>query len=310
LAIPAVPTLLLGVNWIAYAALVTLTLIRLLKFPAEVLKDASDFKRAPGFFAIVAGTCVLGAQTMVVADGPAIATVLWYAGLGLWFLVMYSFFTAMTLSEDKPPLASGISGAWLMASVATQSIAVLRASLDTGQPPPPALQLLCLVMFMIGCMLYLAIIPLISYRLTFFRFETQDFTPPYWINMGAVAITTLAGSLLILHADKWPLIRNYTSFLRGFTLFFWAAATWWIPFLIILTGWRYLVRKDRLQYEPQFWAMVFPLGMYAVATFELSRAETLPFLEAMARFSGFAALTAWALTFAGLCRRLTRMRQS
>ena len=304
LAIPAAPSVLLGVNWIAYAALFTLTLVRLFKFPAQALNDASDFKRAPGFFAIVAGTCMLGAQTMVVANGSAIATVLWYAGLGLWFLVMYSFFTAMTLSEHKPPLASGISGAWLMASVASQSIAVLRASLDAGDAPPPALQLLCLVMFMIGCMLYLTIIPLISYRLIFFRFETTDFTPPYWINMGAVAITTLAGSLLISHANKWPLLSSYIGFLRGFTLFFWAAATWWIPFLIILTVWRYLVRRDRVQYEPQFWSMVFPLGMYAVATFELSRAEALPFLAAIARIFGFVALTAWSLTFAGLIAQL------
>ncbi len=245
---------------------------------------------------------------MVVADAPTIAIVLWYAGLALWFLVTYSFFTAITLSEHKPPLASGISGAWLMASVATQSIVVLRASLGGAEPPPPALQLLCLVMFMMGCMLYLALIPLISYRLTFFRFETQDFTPPYFINMGAVAVTTLAGALLILHANEWPLIRNYISFLRGFTLFFWAAATWWIPFLIILAVWRYAVRKDRLQYEPQFWSMVFPLGMYAVATLELSRAEALPFLPTIAQVFGFIALTAWSLTFAGLIRQLFRMR--
>ena len=58
-------------------------------------------------------------------------------------------------------LADGINGAWLIAAVATQSIVVLRGALDAVAAPDPAVQFLCLVFFMIGCMLYLAIIPLI-----------------------------------------------------------------------------------------------------------------------------------------------------
>jgi hypothetical protein len=55
---------------------------------------------------------------------------------------------------------------------------------------------------MIGCMFCLAIIPLIFYRLTFVQLATHGFGPPYWINMGAVAITTLAGWLLLLRMDQ------------------------------------------------------------------------------------------------------------
>ena len=61
-----------------------------------------------------------------------------------------------------------------------------------------------LCMFLIGCMLYLAIITLIFYRLTFIRLTPQTMAPPYWINMGAVAITTLAGATLLLHVGEWP----------------------------------------------------------------------------------------------------------
>lgn len=306
LAIPAVPYLLLGVNWIAYAGLWLLTLIRLWRFPDKIAEDLSNHQRAPGFFTIVAGTCILGTQNAVVADAYAVAGVLWYVGLGLWFLVMYSFFTAVTIRERKPSLAAGINGAWLIAAVATQSIVVLRGTLGISVAPSQEIQFLCLAMFMIGCMLYLAIIPLIFYRLTFVRLATHDFSPPYWINMGAVAITTLAGSILLLRTDKWSLLQEYTSFLKGFTLFFWAAATWWIPFLIALMIWRYLVRRDRLRYEPQLWGMVFPLGMYTTGTFQLSRALGLPFLEAIPRVFVFVALTAWFATFAGLLMQLVR----
>jgi tellurite resistance protein TehA-like permease len=298
----AVP--LVGIAWIAYLALWALTLLRLARFPRRIALDLSDHQRAPGFFTIVAATCVLGTQSVIVADLTEVAAVLWLLGLGLWFVVMYAFFTAVTTRVRKPTLAQGINGAWLIGAVATQSIVVLKGTLGAATAPAPAIQFLCLAFFMIGCMLYLAIIPLIFYRLTFVRFAFTDFAPPYWINMGAVAITTLAGSILILRSDTWPVLADFVPFLKGFTLFFWAAATWWIPFLIALMAWRYLLRHDVVRYEPQLWGMVFPLGMYTTGTLQLSRALGVPFLARVPEVFIYLAIAAWAATFLGLLLHL------
>ncbi|MCC7281713.1 MAG: tellurite resistance/C4-dicarboxylate transporter family protein [Acetobacteraceae bacterium] len=298
----AVP--LLGIAWLSYLVLCTLTLLRLVLFPGHVVRDLSNHQRAPGFFTVVAGTCVLGTQTVVVGNAPGIADVLWYLGLGLWCVVMYAFFTAVTIRSRKPTLASGINGAWLIAAVATQSVVVLKGTLAAGAPPSEVEQFLCLAFFMIGCMLYLAIIPLIFYRLTFVPLSSRDFSPPYWINMGAVAITTLAGSILLMRRDSWPVLAGFIPYLRGFTMFFWAAATWWIPLLIALTLWRYLVKRDPLIYEPTFWGMVFPLGMYTTGTLQLSRALELPFLAEIPRYFVIVAVLAWVGTFAGLVGRV------
>ena len=54
-----------------------------------------------------------------------------------------------------------------------------------------------LCMYLLGAMLYLTIITLIFYRFTFVPLTVDQLTPPYWINMGAVAITTLAGASLL-----------------------------------------------------------------------------------------------------------------
>lgn len=306
LAIPVIPVLLLVINWIAYGVLWVLTLLRIWCFPGKIAGDLSSHQRAPGFFTIVAGTCVLGTQSAVVTETSGAALVLWYFGLALWCIVMYSFFTAVTIRERKPSLVTGINGAWLIAAVATQSIVVLQGTISVAVAPSQQIQFLCLTMFMIGCMLYLAIIPLIFYRLTFGPLTAHDFSPPYWINMGAVAISTLAGATLLMRAESWGLLKEFVPFLKGFTVFFWAVATWWIPFLIALMVWRYLVRKDRLRYEPQFWGMVFPLGMYTTSTFQLSRALDLPFLQVIPRVFVVIAIVAWVTTFAGLLLQIAR----
>jgi tellurite resistance protein TehA-like permease len=295
---------LVGLNWLFYLSLWALTLVRLVHFPGRLVDDLFNHQRAPGFFTLVAATCMLATQTILVVGGHAIGSVLWWFGLVLWFLIMYAFFTAVTIRQRKPTLAAGINGAWLIAAVATQSIVVSRGAVDGLTAPSPPIQFLCIAMFMIGCMLYLAIIPLIFYRLTFVRLASRDFSPPYWINMGAVAITTLAGATLIMRIGHWPVLDTIAPFLPGFTLFFWAAASWWIPLLIALMVWRYMVRAEVPSYEPALWGMVFPLGMYTTATFQLSRATGLGFLTAIPEGFIFLALAAWSLAFAGLVRHV------
>ncbi len=297
---------LVAINWVAYPVLWGLTLIRALRFREFLLQDISDHQRAPGFLTLVAGTCVLGTQNMVVLGTAEIAGLLWWLGLGLWFAVMYMFFTAVTVRERKPTLEHGINGAWLIAAVSTQSVVVLRGVIDIGAPPHAAIQFQVIAMFMIGSMLYLGIIPLIFYRLTFVSLTHEDFSPPYWINMGAVAISALAGSILILRGDVWPLVTPLLPFLRGFTFFFWAVASWWIPFLFALMTWRYLWKGDRFCYEPAVWGMVFPLGMYTTSTLQFDRAMGYGFLDPVPEVLVFVALAAWILAAAGLLRRIAR----
>ena len=80
----------------------------------------------------------------------------------------------------------------------------------------------------------------------------------------------------------------------------WPVATWWIPLLIGLSLWRGLVMHHPLRYDPQLWAIAFPLGMYTVATYRISAALDLPFLAAIPVVSIYVALAAWAILAAGL----------
>jgi tellurite resistance protein TehA-like permease len=296
---------LLAVNLAAYLVLWALLLIRLIRFFPRVRADITDHARGPGFFTTVAGTCVLGSQLVIVAGRTEAAGVLWLVGLLLWGLIMYTFFTSVTVREDKPPLETGLNGAWLIAAVATQSVSVLGTLLSShfAQYREPLL-FFTLCMFLLGCMLYLLLITLIFYRFTFLSLTSAALTPPYWINMGAVAITTLAGARLILAAPESRLLAEILPFIKGFTLFFWAAGTWWIPLLFILGFWRHVRKRFPLRYDPQYWGMVFPLGMYTVCTIQLSKAIDFEPLLLIPRYFIYIALAAWLVTFAGLIHSL------
>ncbi|HLI14389.1 MAG TPA: tellurite resistance/C4-dicarboxylate transporter family protein [Alphaproteobacteria bacterium] len=291
---------LFALNILAYGTLFGLLLLRLVYFRSRVLADLVDYARAPGFFTLVAGTCVLGTNIAVTTGLGGIATIFWGVGILFWVVVMYSFFAAVVTRADKPNLESGINGAWLIAAVATQSVAVLGSTLAPSFAAPAAPLFFCLIMYLIGAMLYLSIITLIFYRLTFIRLTSAEFTPPYWINMGAVAISTLAGATLISRAGLSPLLRDILPFLEGFTLFFWAAATWWIPLLLILMVWRHVVMRHPFRYEPQYWGMAFPLAMYTTGTLRLADELRLDFLMTMPRVFVWLAALVWLAVFGGL----------
>jgi len=296
---------LLFVNVAAYVSLWLLLITRLIRFFPRVRSDMMDHARGPGFFTVVAGTCVLGSQLVIVAGRERAALALWLAGLLLWALVMYAFFTFITVREEKPTLETGLNGTWLLAAVATQSVSVLGTLLaDHFGAQRETLLFLTLCMFLLGCMLYLLLITLIFYRFSFVNFTPILMTPPYWINMGAVAITTLAGARLIIAAPSWSLLGELLPFLKGFTLFFWAAGTWWIPLLFVLGFWRHVRKRFPLRYDPQYWGMVFPLGMYTVCTFQLSKALNFEPLMFIPRCFIYLALTAWLAAFAGLVHSL------
>lgn len=288
-------------NIVAYAIILSLQILRAVMFWDDLYNDLSNPKLSLVFFTIVAGTNILGSQFAGIANQPEIARIFWYFGIFLWTIISLSAFGILFVKCDQR-IEVVLHGGWLTATVGTQSVAVLGAMLapkfgDYGS----FVMFLSFAWWMIGSFIYMALITLIIYRLVFFKASPDALIPPYWINMGALAITTLAGSVLCINTPK--VAGSYTDFLgftKGFTLFFWSFGTWWIPYLIIIGIWKYGINKIPFKYNPLYWAMVFPLGMYTACTIRLSQAIQIPFIANISKYFIYAAYAAWGFIFVSM----------
>ena len=306
---PILSWLFLVISILAYTVLALLTLIRFFKYSSALLHDLTDNNRAPGFFTIVAGTGILGSELIIVGHNFTVAPLLWLLSVILWHVIIYAFFAMTMLKKIKPVFELGINGSWLTAVVATQSISILGTLIAAHVLVDPApIHFFTLTTFLFGCFLYIAIMILCFYRLLFFPLDPQTFSPTYWISMGAAAITTLAGDLLVLHASEWNYLVEILPFLKAMTVFFWSVATWWIPLLVIIGIWRHIYSRVSLVYHPQYWSLVFPLGMYTTCTIQLVNSSGFRFLTLVPHVFVYFAILAWLICFYGLLRHLVQYR--
>jgi tellurite resistance protein TehA-like permease len=298
------PEVLLWMNVIFYVVLWGVTVLRIAWFRSALIADLTHHARGVTFLTTVAGTGVLGVQFAILTPFLAVAAGLWVFAVLLWIILIYTFFAAVTIAEPKPSIDVAINGSWLLVTVATESLAVLGTLVAQTLGPVPLILFGALSAYLLGAMFYILFIALIVYRWIFLTMEPAKLSPPYWINMGALAITTLAGARLLLSSKGWVVLHDLQPFISGFTLFFWATGTWWIPLLVIVGFWRHVIERVPITYDPQYWSLVFPLGMYSVATFMFANATGMPFLLIIPRIAVYIAILAWLITLSAMLFKL------
>jgi Voltage-dependent anion channel len=161
-------------------------------------------------------------------------------GLLGWLLLLPMALRAMWRHRSTG-LRDRARGGWELASVATSGLAILAA--DMGFVG------LAICLLVLAICLYCLMTGLVLLRVVHEPSAADLFQPDMWILMGGAAIATLAGD----HIHKAGV-----EDIRPVTVVTWIVASLWIPLLAVATV--------RLR-NGNWWAAVFPLGMYSSATF-------------------------------------------
>ena len=301
----ALSVALLWLAGLAYAVLLIATAYRLVSFRSELATDLADPARAFGFFTFVAGTDVLGARLALDAHHRA-ALALLAVGWVAWIVLGYVVPWTAVLGRPVRPVLESANGSWFIWVVASQSVATLAATLQPvlggGRRE---LALVAVFSWSVGAFLYPAVAMLVGTRLLLYPLRPAELTPPYWVSMGATAITVVAGAAIVDMADA-PMVDATRGLVAGTSVLFWAFGTWLIPVLVAGGVWRHVIHRVPLRYEPTLWSIVFPLGMYGVAGESLGQADHLPIVHAIGAGEIWVALGAWVVTCAAMLRHLAR----
>lgn len=297
--------LLLWLAGVAYAVLVILHGWRLFAFPAELAADFTDPSRGFGFLTFVAGTDVLG--TRLAEDARHVAALALLAtGWVAWLVLGYVVPWTAALGRTTRPIVAGARGTWFMWAVASQSVAVLAATLEpTISTGRRELALLAVFSWSVGVFLYASTGIFVAARVLFYPMRPTDMTPPYWVSMGATAITVVAGARIMQMADA-PAAATAHELVAGVSVVFWSFGTWLIPALVAAGIWRHAIHRIPLRYEAMLWSIVFPLGMYGVGGADLGIADHLPIVQGIGDADAWVALAAWTVTFLAMLHHLAR----
>jgi tellurite resistance protein TehA-like permease len=287
------------VNIVVFVWLVIAMIWRMTQFHAALRADLTHPRLVFSFFTLIAASNVLGLQLDLRGSATA-AFLLWAFSFAIWYILTYFSFGLLMLFNSVPAAQIVIRGAWLLAIVGTQSLVLLgtRIAVSMGGEYGEAIFVLVHAFWGVGLILYGLFLGQFIHRLLYSRVEPNDLTPLLWVVMGAAAISANAGSLLVQTSLQKHSSYVMRPFIDGVSLMVWAWGTWWIPLLAMFGVWKHVMRRVPLAYTPMLWGLVFPLAMYAVATYRLS--SDFPPLRALSNLMAWLALVVWAATAVGL----------
>lgn len=311
---------LLGLGWLSncffllnhlnYGLLVVMLIARVILCPQALISDLSDSSKGPGFLTFVAGSGMFGVQYCLISQHYTPALVLWVVAFITWLFFLYGFLVIRVTQPAKPDLEKGLNGGWLLMVVSTQSLSILGSQLSAHVSILPNVTLFfTLAAYLLGLFIYLLLMPIIFFRMTFDSMKPQEFTPPYWVLMGAAAISALSGAVLIQSISKAGVYMDWVASLKTLSLFAWIVASWWIPLLSILEIWRHFYKKLPFKYQPANWDTVFTLGMYTVCSLQLAKVLETPFLQKLPQVFIYVALLAWLATFFSMLKSWVPLKQ-
>jgi len=272
-----------------FAATVWLYLIVVLAAP--LVYQRGRLARAagsPGSLTSVAATGVLGVRLAMQDYRVAAAALLALAAFG------WAVRVVPVLRHWKTP-TTGIS---FVLGVSTCVLALLSGSLAVNYGAA----------WLVTVAVVLLLLALAFYVRTVVRFDPRQLINgggDHWIAGGALALAALTAGVIADAAGRLGQFGRQHQVLADGSLALWCLAMAWLPVLIDSE-----LARPRLSYDLRRWATVFPLGMYAVASYTVGDVNGIPAITSFGQVWTWVGFAAFLVVLTGLIRRILVARQA
>lgn len=278
---------------LGYLSISFLFICRVFFYPRQIMYDFVQVKTLFKCLTFSAGSNALAVR-LALGDSLLGSKILAFLGVISTIILVYAIFSVLFFHEHTTIQA--VSPFWLLMTIASHSSGIVLSTLwNHGILLQPAWLLGAFGFWTFGILCYIMLMTLNIYRMFFFPFEGKDLHPAYWTCMGAAAIAVFDGSQLI-HLKHAPVfLETLQPFITGMVVLLWCWASAWIPILGLMGAWKYFYFKLPFLYHPALWAVIFPLGMYTLATDLLSKQMQLNFIQILVPVFLWITLLAWGL---------------
>src|SRR5699024_1641037 len=126
--------------------------------------------------------------------------------LSAWLIFGYVIPWTAVLGKSERPVIRHANGTWFIWVVASQSVAVAAATIQPMYPKwGHGLAIIAVFSWSLGLFLYAATGVFVALRMMFLELKPVELNAPYWVSMGALAITVLAGARIV-EMDSAPMV--------------------------------------------------------------------------------------------------------
>lgn len=235
----------------------------------------------PGALLVLAvTTATVGPGLLPIGVVTGIVAGLAVVGGLLAFVVGVIFGYSLVVGDHPGP---AVNGGWFIPPVVAAIVPMALAPLIPRVDPETGRTLLGIgyTFFGIGFILFLLTVGLLHDRLILHPLPAAPMAPTLWIGLGPIAVSALAPMTLArAGAGTWGADAHLVTLITQIvSTTIWGFGLWWLAMVVALLV-RY-ARTGGVPFHLGWWAFVFPLGAYVVATLSLARAWQSSSLEGL-----------------------------
>jgi tellurite resistance protein TehA-like permease len=300
LGFPSLSVALFALALLAFALLLVLTLLRIAHHRAAVRADARHPKTAFAPYTLVAALAVLANRATLAGLTVAPAAAL---GLGLLGAAALAVpVVRMVRAHASRPEAA--TGNWQLPSVAIEALALLAAAL-AKRLDAPALAAVAGVIWLVGIVAYVLVVPALIRRCWRAPLGPADFTPDFWTPMAVPSLIGLVAAQLF--ATGTALDSTVGAVLERAAFGGLAISAVLAPVWIVLHARRLVRDPSSRRYSPAWWGLVFPTAIVVVAAQVIGTTFDAPWLHTPALVGYACVFGAWIIIGLGLVRDVWRV---